>query len=108
MSKSYAKYKTLGICYGNNTPWYRKRRKHQRRINKNRLRDTFAKFDKSDIDDNFNPFDIPKEDKWREPTDGHWKANAKIIKKLCKRNKINYRNGYYGTYLTKNGKKIKK
>ena len=102
MSKSYGKYLTVGMCYGNNTPFYRERRKHWRRVNKNRLRKVLAHFDGEDIDDNYNPYIIPTQDLWDEPTDGHWKTFPKELKKKLKWP------GYNGVYLTKNGKRVKR
>lgn len=102
MSKSYGKYLTVGMCYGNNTPYYRARRKHWRRVNRNRIRDVFARYEGEDIDDNYKPFIIPTKNLWDEPTDGHWKSFPKELKK-----KLNW-HGYNGIYLTKDGKKVKK
>lgn len=102
MSKSYGKYLTVGMCYGNNTPYYRERRKHQRRVNRNLLRKVLAHFDGEEIDENFTSYNIPKENQWDEPTDGHWKSYPK---ELCA--KIGWP-GYKGVYLTKNGKRVKR
>lgn len=101
MSKSYSKYKMIGICYGNNTPFYRERRVHQRRVNKNRLRNTMAKYNNDEIDDEFIPYIIPKEDHWDEPTDGHYKGYPKELRKRIG-------NYYNGIYLTKDGRYVKK
>ena len=49
MSKSYAKHKSVGICVGSNTSFYRNRRKLQRHINKNRMRAAIAKSDTDEI-----------------------------------------------------------
>ena len=102
MSKSYGKYKTIGMCYGNNTPYYKERRIHQRRVNRGRLRNVIANYHPEDIDDKFMPYEIPREDQWDEPTDGHWKEYPKELKRRLKWH------GYNGIYLTKDGKRVKR
>lgn len=102
MSKSYGKYKTIGICYGSNTEFYRERRKHQRRVNKHRIRNTIANSDIEEFDDDYNEYSIPKTNDWYEPTDGHYKLTAKDLKQM----KVEKRQ-LYKVYTTKNNK-IKK
>lgn len=102
MSKSYGKYKTMGICYGSNTEFYRERRKHQRRVNKHRIRNTMANADIEEFDEKYEEFTIPKNDTWEEPTDGHYKLTAKELRDMRKKNKKSY-----GVYITRNNK-IKK
>lgn len=80
MSKSYGKYKTCGICYGNNTPYYKDRRRKVRMKNKQRLENMIAHYNPEDYDDVFEPYIIPKKDSWDEPTDGTWKLTAKHLK----------------------------
>ena len=99
MSKSYGKYKTVGICYGSNTEFYRGRRKHQRHVNNHRIRNVIANSNIEDFDDNYEAYTIPKNDDYKEPTDGHNKLNAKDLKRIAKRaRKI------YGVYTSKNNK----
>lgn len=98
MSKSYGKHKTVGICVGSNTEFYRERRKHQRRVNKNRMRNVMANKDADEFDDNYIPYDIVKKDDWEEPTDGTIKFDAKRINNL-KQNA----NRNFGLYVDKNG-----
>lgn len=102
MSKSYGKHKTMGICDGSNTEFYRERRKHQRRVNKHRIRNTIANSDIEDFDDNYEAYSIPKNDDWEEPTDGHYKLTAKELREIRKKNRKSY-----GLYITRNNK-IKK
>lgn len=102
MSKSYAKYKTMGICYGSNTDFYRERRKHQRRVNKHRIRNTMANSNIGEFDEKYEEFTIPKNDDWEEPTDGHYKVTAKELNEIDKK-----RRKVFGLYTTKNNK-IKK
>jgi hypothetical protein len=54
-----------------------------------------------EIDDAFNPYIIPKENQWLEPTDGHRKYYAKQIK-----NRIEKTGGagWFGVYVTKDNK----
>jgi hypothetical protein len=87
MSKSYGKHKTMGICYGSNTEFYLERRKHQRRVNKHRIRNTIANSDIEDFDDNYEAYSIPKNDDWEEPTDGHYKLTAKELREMRKKNR---------------------
>lgn len=91
MSKSYGKYKTCGICYGNNTPYYKDRRRKVRMKNKQRLENMIAHYNPEDYDDVFEPYIIPKKDSWDEPTDGTWKLTAKHLKRS------NYKYPYYAT-----------
>lgn len=102
MSKSYGKYLTCGNCYGNNTPFYKDRRRKVRLKNKQRIENMIAHYNPEDYDDVFDPYIIPKKDTWMEPTDGHWKSYPKDLKQ-----KLNW-SGYKGVYLTKNGKKVKR
>lgn len=91
MSKSYGKYKTCGICWGNNTPYYKDRRRKVRMKNNQRLRAMIAHHNPEDYDDVFDPYIIPKKDSWDEPTDGTWKLTAKHL------NKSKYKYSYYAT-----------
>jgi hypothetical protein len=91
MSKSYGKYKTCGICYGNNTPYYKDRRRKVRMKNKQRLENMIAHYNPEDYDDVFEPYSIPKKDSWDEPTDGTWKLTAKHLAKST------YKYPYYAT-----------
>ena len=99
MSKSYGKYKKVGICDGSNTEYYRNRRKHQRHVNNNRIRNILSKHEINDFDDNYVEFTIPKTDSWDEPTDGTYILNAKEINKLKKED-----GAKYPLYTTKNNK----
>ena len=103
MSKSYGKYKTIGICTGSNTDFYRERRKHQRHVNNNRIRNILANYENDEFDDKYNDYKIPKEDSWEEPTDGHYKMTAKELNKIKK----DYMKSFGNIYTTKNNK-IKK
>ena len=102
MSKSYGKYKTMGIAYGSNTEYYRDRRRHQRHVNKNRIRNTIANTNIDEFDDNYQEYSIPKNNDWDEPTDGHYKVTAKELNEMDKK-----RRKVFGLYTTKNNK-IKK
>lgn len=102
MSKSYGKYKTVGVCRGSNTEYYRERRKHQRHVNNHRVRNVIANSEIDDFDDDFQEYHIPKNDTWDEPTDGHYKMTGKEIKKQTYKHRKNY-----GVYVTKDNK-IKK
>ena len=101
MSKSYGNYKTLGIATGSNTEYYRNRRKHQRRVNHNRLKTAMTNNYADEIDDVFNPYIIPKENQWNEPTDGHIKYSAKQIRRRIENSG---KPGWFGVYVTKNNK----
>ena len=98
MSKSYAKYKTLGVCTGSNTEYYRMRNRLRRRKNNHSIKNIMANFKNEEFDDIFLEFKIPKKDSWDEPTDGTWKVYAKDLSKYPY---------IRGVYKTKN-KKIKK
>ena len=102
MSKSFGKYVTMGICYGSNTEYYRDRRKHQRHVNKQRIRNIIANNNIEEFDEKYNPYNIPKKDNYVEPTDGTYKLTGKKIKKEQKTWLKKF-----GLYVTKNNK-IKK
>lgn len=97
MSKSYSRYKRLGICYGSNTDFYRRRRRHERGVNNSNIRKILANKDISDFDDIFVPFKEPRNYKWTEPTDGTFVLDPKS-KYLCT----------YGLRKVKNKNRIKK
>jgi hypothetical protein len=103
MSKSYGKYKTLGYCTGSNTDFYRERRKHERQVNNQRIRNILAHYENDEFDDTYNEYKIPKENQWDEPTDGHYKMTAKELNKQKKEYLKSFRN----IYTTKNNR-IKK
>ena len=98
MSNSYSKNIFLGMCYGSNTEYYRKRRQLRRHRNKQHLRNALQ-FE--DIDENLKECNMPIRNSWDEPTDGGRKYTAKELMRRMK--KFPYFNGY----LTKKGK-IKK
>lgn len=98
MSKSYSDIKKIGICKGDNSDYYREKRRNIRAKEKQLFRDTLAHYDVEDFDDVYTPLNIPFKDDWNEPTDGTIPMDAK---------EINKRGGYDGIYTTKDGK-IKK
>ena len=91
MSKSTAKYVTVGIAVGSNTKYYRKRNKIRRNKNKMKLRMVL----KDDSD--FIEFKQSKRNPYMEPTDG--------VRRIKSNNK--YLKYYKGVYTTPDGK-IKK
>lgn len=95
MSKSYGKYKTVGMFDGNNTEYYRACNRYSRSKNRQIVRNMQANVNPEDYDDEYLDY-RPRKDRWREPTDGTIKINAKDI------NKDTYR----GIYTFKN--KVKK
>jgi hypothetical protein len=78
MSKSYKKKIRLHIAYGNNTEFYRSRRRRERRVNKNTLREAVNQYDFDDMDD-VQFLEIPKRNDWEEPTDGSYVVDHNII-----------------------------
>lgn len=102
MSKSYGKYKTIGVCYGSNTEYYRDRYRAFRNKNKQIIRNILANKSIDDFDEYYLDFRQPRKDSWNEPTDGTYKLDYKELKRY--RNRSNY---YRGIYPTKNNK-IKK
>lgn len=100
MSKSYGKYKTIGICTGSNTEFYRDRNRRVRTKNKNNIRNLIANGNIEDFDDDFIPSKEPRNFKWNEPTDGTRKRFAKDIKE----NNHNECN----VYKVKNKNRVKK
>lgn len=91
MSKSYSNYKKFGICVGNNSLFYKAKRRYLRRINNNILRNAL---NKGNLDITFKKVSEKYND-WNEPTDGTILENANGCKLHSKT-----------TYIFKN--KIKK
>lgn len=98
MSKSYGRYKTIGICTGSNTEYYRDRVRSFRTKNKQRLRNALANFNVEDFDDIYIDYRQPKKNDWDEPTDGTWLLDPNTAKSRK----------FKGIYVTKFGNKIKK
>jgi hypothetical protein len=80
MSKSFGKYINTGIAEGNNSKYYRRRRRNYRIKNKMRLLMAIKE------DKDFIEFKQCKKDQWREPTDGTVKRFAEdpVLKKYFK------------------------
>lgn len=84
MSRSYKKHVRMFMCQGNNTPYYKLRRRSRRSRANRLLRSIIANYPAEEIDDRFIDDKLPKEDQWAEPTDGHWPANKRTIRKIEK------------------------
>jgi hypothetical protein len=91
MSKSYGKYKMCGVCWGNNTPYYKNRRHKVRLKNNQSLRTIMTHHNPEYYDDVFDPYIIPKKNDKMEPSDGTWKLTAKYLKRST------YKYPYYAT-----------
>lgn len=70
MSRTYRKALRVGICYGNNTPFYKARRRHIRNINSQLMKNMMAHMSPDELNDNIYNIVLPKKDDWMEPTDG--------------------------------------
>lgn len=83
MSRSFRKnYKIGGE---GNIPFYKMRRKLRRRRMNHELRNLFANYLPEEVDERIVGDVMPKEDQWREPSDGHGglsKADYKAHKEL--------------------------
>lgn len=99
MSKSYGKYKTLGICSGSNTSYYRSRNRRVRVKNNQKMKNIIANKNIDEFDDIFISYSEPDNYKWGEPTDGTWKITPKENGKWWWRNNL---------YVVKNKNRIKK
>jgi hypothetical protein len=97
MSRSYGKYLKRGICFGNNTEYYRDRNRRLRNKNRHNIKNLVKNKSIEDIDDLFIPAKEPDNYRWNEPTDGTWHMTPNDVKN----------DNYKGVYLTKNNK-IKK
>lgn len=97
MSKSFGSYKTIGVCTGSNTEFYRDRARQLRNKNRQKMRNVLANYKVEDFDDEFIEYMQSKRDDFREPTDGTFKLTDKELKK----------HRIKGIYSTDNGK-IKK
>lgn len=98
MSKSYARYKTEGMCTGTNTEYYRDRNRRLRSKNRSNIRRILKNKPLEEFDELFIPSKEPNNMMWLEPTDG-----------TCKMYPNDYRKNHYrGVYLNKKKNKIKK
>lgn len=88
MSKSYSKYKTVGVCNGSNTRWYRARVRRLRGKNRQIIRNMVANKNAVDYDDCYLDYRQARRDSWLEPTDGTYTVTAKSAKR------------YKGIYVT--------
>ena len=70
MGKTYRNYLRAGICTGDNSDYYKRRRKMIRNIDNFNLRNLIANYDIEDVSDMYTPCNIPMPDPWNEPTDG--------------------------------------
>lgn len=88
MSKSYGKYKTMGIATGSNTEYYRDRRRRERNKNKQKIRNVIAQGDPEKVEEINPTYKEPRNTRWNEPTDGTWKLfpwiKEKIFSKIYK------------------------
>ena len=86
MSRSYKKNIRIQMCSGKNVMFYKyRRRKNRHRLNQE-LHEASIKYDSEDIDDNINPDTMPKQDLWREPSDGHYGMNKDQYKQFKREN----------------------
>lgn len=82
MSRSYKKNIRIMVCGGDNRLFYKfRRRKNRRKLNQN-LHNASTKYEGEDLDDNINPDTMPKQDLWREPSDGHFGMNKDQYKEF--------------------------
>lgn len=88
MSRTYKKNIRCFICYGDNREFYYHRRRKRKNAHRMQLRSLVAHYDANEIDDVWKEPNLPVEDQWAEPTDGHWVINKTRIKKM--ENKYGY------------------
>jgi len=81
MSKSYRKYVKVGVCCGNNTKYYKNKRRRVSNKNNHILRNALAKYDADEIDEHVVEYKPPKGEDWDEPTDGTWTIDKKSAEK---------------------------
>ena len=86
MSRTYKKNAKGFIAGGNNTVFYKHRRRNIRRKNKNNLRYLVANKPIDEVNDLILNDVTPKVDLWAEPTDGHYTINKEILKKRDREN----------------------
>ena len=87
MSRSYKKnVKCFIAAGGNNTLFYKNRRRKIRRKNKNNLRYLVANKPIDEVNDLILNDVTPKVDLWTEPTDGHYTINKEILKQKDREN----------------------
>ena len=79
MSRTRKKYIKLGNCSGNNTQYYRQRRKTENAKNKHILINACKNYNIDEIDEHIYDIKFPH-DSWNEPTDGTHIVDYKIAK----------------------------
>lgn len=100
MSRTFRKHVREFVACGNNTPWYRDRRRLYRRGCRHKIRNMLANHELDEFMDNISFDKLPKSDTWREPTDGHGVITKELLNwVLARRNNKNYGDYLYGDYI---------
>ena len=89
MSRTYRKRIIKTTAGGDNTSFYRLRRRKIKNIGRMQLRRLLANFNIDDVSNLWEEPNIPMRDEWAEPTDGHYGITKRDYKKLVHNEDIN-------------------
>ena len=82
MSRTYRKRIIKTTAGGNNTSFYRLRRRKIKNAGRMQLRHLLANFNIDDVSNLWEEPNIPMRNEWAEPTDGHYGITKRDYKKL--------------------------
>ena len=97
MSRSYRKYISCKIAGGDNTKFYKLRRRKIKNVGCLKFRSLMAQYNLDDVNDMWNEPNIPTKDTWAELSDGHYPMNKKMYNNWLNNHKLfgEPDNGYY-------------
>ena len=84
MSRTYRKFIVKTTAGGDNTKFYRCRRRKIKNEGRMQLRRLMANFNTAEVSDMWEEPHIPMRDEWAEPTDGHCGLSKKDLEILFK------------------------
>ena len=97
MSRTYRNYISCKIAGGDNTLFYKHRRRKIKNLGRMQLRSLIAQYNPNDVSDMWEEPKFPMKDTWAEPSDGHYPMNKNMYNKWLKKHRLfgEPDNGYY-------------
>lgn len=97
MSRSYKNYISCKIAGGDNTEFYKHRRRKIKNLGRMQLRSLMAQFNPEDVSEMWEEPNFPMKDTWAEPSDGHYPMNKKMYNQWLRTHKLfgEPNEGYY-------------
>ena len=75
MSRTYHKNISIGLCHGDNRDYYKRRRRHFKKLFKQDFNSLLKHYAIEDVSNLVLNPKYPKRDTWNEPTDGRYLIN---------------------------------